>query len=42
MIIFPPQTRHTIKNPTQQEVMNISIKLPSALLDRGKEYKGAK
>lgn len=42
MIIFPPQTRHTIKNPTQQEVMNMSIKLPSALLDRGKEYKGAK
>lgn len=41
MIIFPPQTWHTIKNPTSEEVMNMSIKLPSALLDRGKEYKWA-
>lgn len=38
MIIFPPQTWHTIQNPTDHSVMNMSIKLPSALLDRGKEY----
>lgn len=41
MIVFPPQTWHTIQNPTDHSVMNMSIKLPSALLDRGREYKGA-
>lgn len=41
VIIFPPQTRHTIQNPTDTPVRNLSIKLPSALLDRGKSYKGA-
>lgn len=38
VIIFPPKTRHTIKNPTENPVMNLSVKLPSALLDRGKIY----
>lgn len=37
-IIFPPKTRHTIKNPTDNSVRNISVKLPSALLDRWKVY----
>lgn len=40
VIIFPPKTRHTIQNPTDHAVMNLSIKLPSALLDRGKTYTG--
>lgn len=41
IIIFPPKTWHTIKNPTDYPVMNLSVKLPSALLDRGKVYQGS-
>ena len=41
IIIFPPKTWHTIKNPTDYPVMNLSVKLPSALLDRGKIYQGS-
>ena len=41
IIIFPPKTWHTIKNPTDHPVMNLSVKLPSALLDRGKVYQGS-
>lgn len=37
-IIFPPKTYHTIENPTDKPVKNMSVKLPWALLDRGKEY----
>lgn len=33
-IIFPPKTYHTIKNPNDFPVRNISIKLPWALFDR--------
>lgn len=33
-IIFPPKTYHTINNPNNFPVRNISIKLPGALLDR--------
>ncbi len=40
IIIFPPKTWHTIKNPTDSPVINLSVKLPSALLDRGKCYRG--
>ncbi len=36
-IIFPPNTIHTIYNPWDEALMNISIKLPSALLDRWEE-----
>lgn len=35
-IIFPPKTYHTIQNPNEFPVRNISIKLPWALFDRGK------
>jgi len=35
-VIFPPNTIHTIYNPWDEPLMNISIKLPSALLDRWK------
>lgn len=41
IIISPPKTWHTIKNPTDYPVMNLSVKLPSALLDRGKVYQGS-
>lgn len=41
IIIFPPKTWHTIKNPTDYPIMNLSVKLPSALLDRGKLYQGS-
>lgn len=41
VIIFPPKTWHTICNPTDYPVRNLSIKLPSALLDRGRTYMGA-
>lgn len=41
IIIFPPKTWHTIKNPNDHPVMNLSVKLPSALLDRGKVYQGS-
>ena len=41
IITFPPKTWHTIKNPTDYPVMNLSVKLPSALLDRGKVYQGS-
>lgn len=34
--IIPPDTIHTIENPSDTPMMNISIKLPGALLDRGK------
>ena len=33
-IIFPPNTIHTIHNPWNEPLINISVKLPSALLDR--------
>lgn len=36
-VIFPPKTIHTIHNPEDKPIMNISIKLPSALLDRWEE-----
>lgn len=39
-IIFPPKTWHTIENPTDLPVKNLSVKLPSSLLDRGKIYNG--
>lgn len=38
-IIFPPKTFHTIENPNNFSVKNMSVKLPTALLDRGKEFK---
>lgn len=37
-IIFPPKTFHTIENPTDKPVKNMSVKVPWALLDRGREY----
>ena len=36
-IIFPPNTIHTIYNPSNESLMNISVKLPWALLDRWSE-----
>lgn len=38
-IIFPPETFHTIENPNDFSVKNMSVKLPTALLDRWKEFK---
>lgn len=38
-IIFPPKTFHTIENPNDFPVKNMSVKLPTALLDRWKEFK---
>lgn len=40
-ILFPPKTWHTIENPTDSPVKNISVKLPKALLDRWKTYNNA-
>lgn len=40
-ILFPPKTWHTIENPTDIPVKNLSIKLPKALLDRWKSYSNA-
>lgn len=37
-IIFPPKTFHTIQNPNDFPIKNMSVKLPWALLDRGKTY----
>ncbi len=34
IVIIPPNITHTIRNPSNKHVKNISVKLPKALLDR--------